>query len=103
MSKKRPQKQFVEKPQISIDPKILRGIYSNIMGISHTKEEFVMDFGMLIGNRGTINTRIITSPSHIKRIYSVLMDNINKYEQKYGEIKETEKQLDISKLNPAEA
>jgi hypothetical protein len=63
------------------------GNYSNVMNIIHTKEEFVMDFMMLVPPVGTVTSRIIMSPGHMKRMVAALQENIKRYEGKFGEIK----------------
>jgi len=56
------------------------------MVISHTKEEFIMDFLMVAAPAGTVTSRVIVSPGHIKRIVAALNENIAKYETMFGEI-----------------
>jgi hypothetical protein len=63
------------------------GNYSNVMNVVHTKEEFVMDFMMLVPPIGTVTSRIIMSPGHMKRMVAALQENIKRYEGKFGEIK----------------
>ena len=73
--------------QVKVTDDILKGVYSNIMQVAHTQEEFVMDFMNLLPPTGTVNARVIVSPEHAKRIAAALADNIKKYEQQFGEIK----------------
>lgn len=73
---------------IKISDDILKGNYSNMMTVQHTKEEFILDFLNIVPPQGIITSRIITSPGHVKRILEALQDNIVKYEQKFGEIDE---------------
>ena len=84
---------MAEKPaqqEIKINfPENLRGgTYSNAMRVSHTKEEFILDFIMLSPPLGTITARVITSPSHLKRMISVLHENLGKYESNFGKVAE---------------
>ena len=84
---------MAEKPaqqEIKINfPDSLRGgAYSNAMRVSHTKEEFILDFIMLSPPFGTITARVITSPSHLKRMISVLQENLGKYESNFGKVAE---------------
>jgi len=76
--------------QIQASREDLKGVYSNIMRVSHTPEEFVLDFMNITGNEGVLASRIILSPGHYKRMLSALQDNLKKFEQKYGEIKVVE-------------
>ncbi len=66
------------------------GVYANSMLVTHTREEFVMDFSFITPPMGTVIARIITSPGHIKRIISALQDNVKKYEAKFGTIIQAE-------------
>lgn len=64
----------------------LKGEYSNAMQILHTKEEFVLDFLNIFPPTGTLNSRIILSPGHLKRMMKVLEENLKKYEDQFGKI-----------------
>jgi hypothetical protein len=74
--------------QIQAGPEDLKGRYSNFMQVSHSKEEFVMDFLNVSPPSGTLVSRVITSPGHFKRIIAALQDNIAKYESQFGKIEE---------------
>ncbi|MDX1535830.1 MAG: DUF3467 domain-containing protein [Candidatus Spechtbacterales bacterium] len=69
---------------------VLKGAYANAMQISHTKEEFILDFFLAHPPQGQLASRVITSPGHAKRIVAALQQNIKNYEEKFGEIKEAE-------------
>jgi hypothetical protein len=56
------------------------------MFVSHTKEEFVLDFMNIFGPQGIQVAKIITSPGHFKRILAALNDNLKKYEAQFGQI-----------------
>jgi hypothetical protein len=64
------------------------GVYANNMSVAHTKEEFVVDFLMVAPPAGALTARVITSPGHMKRMVSVLAENLAAYEEKYGTIEE---------------
>lgn len=86
-----PQGQQIQLKASDID---LKGHYSNLMQIAHTKEEFWFDFLNIMGQVGTLNARIIVSPGHAKRMIAALADNLKKYESQFGVIeaaKEPEK------------
>ena len=68
----------------------LKGSYSNMMQVTHTQEEFVLDFLNIIGSSGVLASRVILSPGHFKRTVRALEDNLKKYEGKFGEIASTE-------------
>ena len=72
--------------KVNFPPDFKGGAYANNMMVSHSKNEFVMDYIMLHQPVGVVTSRVITSPSQMKRIISALQDNLKKYEQKFGEI-----------------
>ena len=63
------------------------GVYANNMVLTHTSEEFIMDFLMVTGSSATVTARLVVSPGHIKRITAAMQDGINKYEERFGSIK----------------
>ena len=83
---KEPQKNL----KLNIAPDVAEGTYSNMVVISHTPTEVVMDFAQILpGIEGaTIRQRIIMNPIHAKRTLAALNDNIRKYEQQFGTIEE---------------
>ncbi len=82
-----------EQQQISIDlpSDIADGIYSNLAIISHSNAEFILDFVRMMPGvpKAKVMSRIILTPEHAKKLLSALQDNIQKYEQHNGPIKET--------------
>ncbi len=54
--------QQTQQVQIKATDEKLKGEYSNVMQILHSKEEFVMDFLNVFPPTGTLNSRIIVSP-----------------------------------------
>jgi hypothetical protein len=72
--------------QIKATDEKLKGEYANALQLLYTKEEFVFDFLNIFPPTGTLNARIIVSPSHFKRIIVLMQDNLKKYEDAYGQI-----------------
>ena len=66
----------------------LKGAYSNMMQILHTKEEFILDFFLTAPPEGMLASRVIMSPGHVKRMIKALQENVGKYEEKFGKIEE---------------
>ncbi len=60
------------------------------MQILHTKEEFVLDFLNVFPPTGTLNSRVILSPGHFKKMVKAVSENLKKYEDQFGEVKEAE-------------
>jgi hypothetical protein len=68
----------------------LKGRYSNLLRITHTREEFILDFINLVPPQGMVCARIITSPGHMKRIVRALAANLTRYEESFGGIEEAQ-------------
>ncbi|MEE9217984.1 MAG: DUF3467 domain-containing protein [Acidobacteriota bacterium] len=92
MSEERKQGQQRAPGQIPIkmSDDMLGGVYANLLLVSHTREEFVLDFVSLFPGGGRLNARVITSPGHLKRILKAVEDNLNKYEATFGKVVESE-------------
>ncbi|MBN1665061.1 MAG: DUF3467 domain-containing protein [Deltaproteobacteria bacterium] len=73
--------------QVNTTDEISRGRYSNLMFIAHSPDEFMIDWLMNSPNGTHLVSRIIVSPGHAKRMIEALMNNVQQYEEKYGEIK----------------
>ena len=74
---------------VELGDKEAEGIYSNLVLISHSPAEFVMDFTRMVPGvpKAKVYSRIIMTPQHIKSFCIALQDNIEKFEKQYGEIK----------------
>ena len=68
----------------------LKGRYSNLLRITHTREEFLLDFINLVPPQGIVCARIVTSPGHMKRIVKALAANLARYEEAHGTIAEAQ-------------
>jgi len=74
--------------QVKLTDEVLGGVYSNSMQVTHTREEFVLDFMSIFPPAGKVNARVIISPGHMKRIILALQDNLRRYEAQFGPIHE---------------
>jgi hypothetical protein len=75
--------------RIAIDlPKDLAANYANLVFISHTPAEMVLDFAQFLPrtSKGTVVSRIIMSPMHAKLLHRALGQNIANFERRFGEI-----------------
>jgi len=72
--------------QIKAADKDLKGVYSNLMQISHTQEEFILDFFTITPPVGVLASRVIMSPGHLKRMIGALQENLGRYEQQFGAV-----------------
>ena len=77
-----------QKIQIKMSDDVLKGVYANAMQVVHTQEEFIMDFMNLSPHQGVgiVNSRVIISPGHLKRMITALQENLKRYEDQFGSI-----------------
>ena len=73
---------------IKITDEELKGRYANLVRISHTREEFILDFINMVPPQGAVTARVITSPGHLKRLIRALSENVKLYEQRFGDLHE---------------
>ncbi len=82
----------MDEPEAGLNVKIsdeeLKGRYSNLLRITHTREEFILDFINLAPPQGIVTARLVTSPGHLKRIIRALSANLERYEETFGPIQE---------------
>lgn len=76
-----------KKMKVKITDDRLVGVYANSMVVTHTGEEFVIDFINAFPPEAVVTARIITSPGHLKRIIRALEDNLKKFEEKFGPVR----------------
>ncbi len=74
--------------QVKMPDNLIGGVFANNVIISHTREEFIMTFMMVAPPVGTVTSRVIMSPGHMKRFISALQANVKLYEDKLGKITE---------------
>jgi len=88
MSKEEKQNQL----NIEIDEKIADGTYANLAIINHSVSEFVVDFiNVMPGTpKSKVKSRIILTPQHAKRLMKALAENVKRFENNHGEIKDYE-------------
>ncbi len=74
---------------IELPEEVAQGVYSNLAIISHSSSEFVIDFVRIMPGipKAKVQSRIILTPEHAKRLLMALQDNIAKYEAMFGQIK----------------
>ncbi|MBP93327.1 Protein of unknown function [Bizionia echini] len=77
---------------IEIDEKVAEGTYSNLAIINHSVSEFVVDFVSVMPGtpKSKVKSRIILTPQHAKRLLKALGENVSRFENAHGEIKDYE-------------
>ena len=78
---------------IELDASVAEGTYSNLAIINHSVSEFVLDFVNIMPGipKSKVKSRIILTPQHAKRLSKALQDNVKRFEQAHGEIKDYDK------------
>ena len=73
---------------INLSEEVAQGIYSNLAVINHSSSEFIIDYIRVMPGvpKADVKSRVILTPEHAKRFLKALQDNVEKYEQMYGEI-----------------
>jgi hypothetical protein len=77
---------------VELSEDVAQGIYSNLAIITHSSAEFVLDFVRVMPGvpKAKVQSRIILTPEHAKRLLLALQDNIAKYETVHGKIKDVQ-------------
>jgi hypothetical protein len=77
---------------VELNEEVAEGIYSNLAIINHSPSEFVLDFIKVMPGvpKAKVKSRIVLTPQHAKRLLRALSDNVKKFEQQHGEIKDIE-------------
>ena len=75
--------------QIQLRPEVADGKYSNLAMIGHGPNEFLIDFIFAAPGmpQAPVVGRIVMSPENAKQLLYALSDNVQKYENQFGEIK----------------
>lgn len=73
---------------VQLDEETAEGVYSNLVMISHSPEEFVFDFIRVVPGvqNAKVKSRIIVTPQHARRLLNALQENVERYEEAHGDI-----------------
>lgn len=79
------------KPQelkIEISENEAEGVYSNIVIVSHSDSEFILDFARMLPGKpkAKVHSRVIMNPKNCKLFLKALEDNVQKFQAKFGQI-----------------
>lgn len=80
-----------QKIDINISEEVAQGVYSNLVVITHSNAEFIMDFVAMMPGvpKANVRSRVVMTPQNAKRFLGALNENIKKFEDKNGTIQET--------------
>jgi hypothetical protein len=74
--------------QLHVGENVAQGVYSNLVLINHTENEFILDFAFFAPGApaARVGARVVSSPRHTKRLLKALQKNLDRYEERFGEI-----------------
>jgi hypothetical protein len=78
---------------------VVAGVYANQMMVSHSPDEFLIDFINIFPPEGVVTARVFVSPAQLKRAIRALQDNLDRYEAAHGTIIEASVPRHDSYLN----
>ena len=81
-------KQTQRQIQIQL-PGDLEATYANFVVLSHSPSEMILDFARVLPNmpKAKVYARIVMTPMNAKLLHKALGENLEKYEEKFGQIK----------------
>jgi hypothetical protein len=83
-----PKPDNVQQIHINTADEMSRGRYSNGMMVSHSADEFMLDWLLNSPNGSHLVSRLIVSPAHLKSIVNALKENLDNYEKQFGCVRE---------------
>ena len=87
-----PDQQVPNQINIEISEEVSEGQYANLVIITHSHAEFIMDFvNVMPGTpKSKVKSRIILTPFHAKRFMKAIIENVKKFETANGNIQDME-------------
>ena len=84
--------------QIELKEDVAQGTYANLAIITHSSSEFIVDFVRVMPGlpKAGVQSRIVLTPEHAKRLMYALQDNVMKYEHNFGPIRMPENGNDMN-------
>jgi hypothetical protein len=75
--------------QVELPEDVAEGQYSNLMFVTHSPSEFVLDFARALPGvrKGKVYARVVMTPQHAKAFLELLERNLSAFEDKHGAIK----------------
>jgi hypothetical protein len=70
--------------EVLADATSQRALYSNVAGVWHSKEEFILEFYFRHGTSGVLLTRIALNPLHAERLATALTQHVTAHKKKSG-------------------
>lgn len=74
--------------QIELPEDMVEGTYANLVVVSHSSSDFVLDFIRIVpvpgAQKAQVKSRVILTPDNAKRLLFALQNNIAKFEGQAG-------------------
>ncbi len=90
---------------VELPDDIAEGTYSNLMFVTHSPCEFVLDFARALpgGRKGKVYARVVMTPQHAKALSDLLGRNVQMFEEKHGIIRLPGRPADDARIGFAPA
>ena len=87
---------------ISGKPEDSDGVYSNVVLVSFSRAEFVIDFARVMPGvpNGRLKSRVIMSPLRIRSLVQSLEKQLEQYEKRYGKLEDQDPMGQIGFQSP---
>ena len=74
---------------VELPDDVAEGTYSNLMFVTHSPSEFVLDFARVLpgGRKGKVYARVVMTPQHAKAFRDLIARNVELFEEKNGAIR----------------
>jgi hypothetical protein len=74
--------------KVELGEKEAEGIYSNLVLLTHSTSEFLLDFARILPGipKAKVYARIVMTPQNAKALLGVLQKNLEAYEKKHGKV-----------------
>ena len=74
--------------QIKQPEHVAAGVFATAAVVSHTREEFFLDFIATYSSPFRLVSRVILNPGHVKRLLKALRENLERYREQFGPLPE---------------
>ena len=75
--------------QIELKDDVAQGTYANLAIIPHSSSEFIVDYVRVMPGlpKAGVQSRIVLTPEHSKRLMYAHQENVRKFEHQFGPIR----------------
>jgi hypothetical protein len=65
--------------EISADPQVAKGVYSNMARVTFSENEFTIGFVFNVDNEAHLVSRVIVSPEHMEELSEAIQKSLEEY------------------------